>query len=269
MKVTLLGTGTFVPDPRRHSPGFLIETGGHLTLIDPGPGSLRQMAALGFDYLELDAVGVTHRHPDHTLDLLHLFFATRYARHGRRTRPLSLFGPPGFTPFVTAMTAAWRQWMTADDYDRPIFEIAPGDSLALAGLTIIARAMNHTEEALGYRFEDAAGATLAYTGDTEFTPEAIELARGTDLLLIECSSSDDHPIPGHLTPRGVSAIVRAAGPRRTVLVHLYPDGHEADRPEAVRKAGGTGEILLGSDGAVFDLDRVQTVLRPPAASRGE
>lgn len=269
MKVTLLGTGTFVPNPERHSPGFLIEADGHLTLIDPGPGSLRRLVALGFDYLELDAVGVTHRHPDHTLDLLHLFFATRYARHGRRTRPLRLFGPPGFAPFVTAMTAAWRQWMAADDYDRPVFEMAPGDTLGLAGLTVTARAMKHTEEALGYRFEDEAGATLAYSGDTEFTPEVVELARGVDLLLIECSSADADPIPGHLTPAGVAAIVQAATPKRTVLVHLYPDGHEEDRPDAARKAGAPGEILLGVDGAVFDLDRVEAIPRPPGGGRAE
>lgn len=225
-----------------------------MMLIDAGPGTLRQLAALGHDALDLDAVGITHRHPDHTLDLLHLFFATRYARRAPRVKPLTLFGPPGLAAFLDAMTAAWGHWMEASTYDRPVIELKPGDEIVLGRFTVRARAMAHLDVSLGFRIEDPGGAVLACTGDTGLSTEAVELARGADLLVIECSTGDDDPLPGHLTPSGVAAILREARPARAVLVHLYADGHEEDRPAAVRQAGYEGPVSLGADGDSFELD---------------
>lgn len=249
MKVTLLGTGTLVPSARRASPGLVVEAAGEKILLDPGPGSIRRLAGEGIDFLDLDAVGITHRHPDHTIDLLHLFFATRYAPAGPRTKELTIFGPPGLNDFVGTLTAAHSEWMEANGYSRPIVEMEPGTTLARPGYRVRAEEMQHLKTSLGFRFESE-GKVLAYTGDTEVCDGAVGLARDADLLVIECSGH--LPRPGHLTPAGVASIVRDAGARRVVLVHVYPDPDEESLARAVR-AESEADVELGVDGAVYEV----------------
>jgi ribonuclease BN (tRNA processing enzyme) len=111
--------------------------------------------------------------------------------------------------------------------------------------------MRHLETSLGYRFE-CQGGVLAYTGDTEWCEEAVQLARDADLLIIECSTRDDQPLPGHLTPSGVASIIRSSRARRVVLVHIYPDPGEEDLASAVRRAC-EAEVALGRDGQIITL----------------
>lgn len=251
MKVVLVGTGTFVPSERRASPGVLLQAGGESILVDAGPGTVRRLVGLGHDYLDLDCVGVTHRHPDHTIDLLHLFFATRYAPDGPRAKPLTLFGPPGFGAFLGDLTAVYAEWMAADTYARRVVEMTPGSEMARPGWRVRAEEMRHLPVSLGYRFEAAAGGIVAITGDTELCDGAVRLATGADLLIVECSGPDGEPRPGHLTPSGVAAIVRESGVPRVVLVHILPRPDEEALARAVRAACGA-EVVLGVDGQVLE-----------------
>lgn len=259
MRLTLLGSGTCVPSARRASPGLLLEAGGERLLIDPGPGALRRLAAVGVDYREIDVVAVTHRHLDHTLDLLHLFFALMAAGKepgGGRVKPLTLLGFPGFRAFLDLLGQAYGDWVAPAGHARPIVELAPGASFERPGWSLRTEAMLHLPESVGFRFA-ADGATLAYTGDTEYAPGVVALARDVDLLVTECSAPDDAPKPKHLSPAGVARVVRESGARRVALVHLYPPPPE--RPDldeelarAVRNAC-AAEVRLGVDGLVAEL----------------
>jgi ribonuclease BN (tRNA processing enzyme) len=244
VKVTFLGTGTLVPSSRRASPGLLVEAGGETFLLDPGPGSVRRLADVGFDFLDLDAVGITHRHPDHTADLIHLFFATRYAPHGPRRKSLTIFGPPGLRDFIDTLTRAHAEWTGAEGYERPVVELSPGAALDRSGCRIRTEEMQHLKTSLGFRFEEG-GRALAYTGDTEVCDGAVRLARNADLVVIECSSHKQWP--GHLTPAGVASILRDSGARRAVLVHIQPDPDEESLARAVREACDV-PVELGVDG---------------------
>lgn len=277
MNLTLLGTGTCAPSARRASPGLYLEVGGDRLLIDPGPGSLRRLAALGVDYRAIDVVAVTHRHLDHTLDLLHLFFALMAADKGPgggRTRPLTLLGFPGFREFLARLGQAYGDWVAPAGHARPLLELAPGARFNRPGWRLTAEAMQHLPESLGFRIE-ADGAALAYTGDTEYCAGAVALARDADLLVSECSAPDDAPKPKHLTPAGVARIVRESGARRVVLVHLDPPpadggapdgaGYDEGLAQAVR-AQCEAEVTLGVDGLRARLADGAVTWTPPGES---
>lgn len=257
MILRLLGTGTSLPSAQRASPGLHLEIGGDRVLIDPGPGTLRRMAAEGLDWKALDAVALTHRHLDHTLDLLHLLFALRVVEHapdGGRSRPLLLFGFPGMAAFIAQLGAAYGEWVSSSGYPRPIVELAPGAALERGDWRVSAHAMAHLPESIGFRFESAAG-ILAVTGDTEVTPGAVTLAADADLLVCECSAPDEAPIPRHLTPAGVARIALESRCRRVVLVHLNP-GSDGDALAAAvvahgRAAGRELRVEAGVDGALY------------------
>jgi ribonuclease BN (tRNA processing enzyme) len=70
--------------------------------------------------------------------------------------------------------------------------------------------------------------------------------------LCECSAPDDAPIPGHLTPDDVAAVVREAAPRRVVLTHLYPVMDTVDAEARIRPSF-DGEVVRGEDGMRFPL----------------
>jgi len=93
---------------------------------------------------------------------------------------------------------------------------------------------------------------FVYTGDTEYSQSVIELARGADTLLVECSFPDDAPVPGHLTPSGVARIAREAGVRRVVLTHIYPAVEDLDLITEVGRDF-DGEILVAEDGLEFEV----------------
>lgn len=259
MILRLLGTGTSLPAVERASPGLHLTIAGERILIDPGPGTLRRLAAEGLDFEALDAVAVTHRHLDHTLDLLHLFFALMVIDHrpeGGRRAPLLLFGFPGLADFLERLGSAYGDWVAPAGHARPVVELAPGAVFERGSWRVRAEAMDHLPESIGFRFESSAG-VLAVTGDTEYGPGAVALARDADLLVSECSAPDDAPIPRHLTPAGVARIALESSCRRIVLVHLNP-GLDGDAlAEAVRAhgraAGRALHVEAGRDGAEYRL----------------
>ena len=68
----VLGSGTTVPSPDRGPAGFLLRVGSEIYLIDGGSGTLQRCAKLGIDPRMLSGGFYSHRHPDHTGDLVPL-----------------------------------------------------------------------------------------------------------------------------------------------------------------------------------------------------
>ncbi|MFM9136816.1 MAG: MBL fold metallo-hydrolase, partial [Actinomycetota bacterium] len=65
MDVTLLGTGSPLPDPRRAGPSTLVTTPTERILVDAGRAVVMRLAAAGTLPVMLNGVLVTHLHSDH------------------------------------------------------------------------------------------------------------------------------------------------------------------------------------------------------------
>jgi ribonuclease Z len=98
VKLTLLGTGSPIPDPNRAGPSTLVEAGGHQLLFDAGRGVLMRLAGAGVLPPMLRAVLLTHQHSDHVTDFNDVF-TMRWAM-SPTPNPLPVIGPPGTTTFV-------------------------------------------------------------------------------------------------------------------------------------------------------------------------
>ena len=88
MRLTVLGSAGTYPVSGRPGSGYLIEQDGTRVWCDAGPGTL---VALPVDVTSLDAIFVSHRHPDHCLDVIiaaHLFAYGPAPRFG-----VPLYGP--------------------------------------------------------------------------------------------------------------------------------------------------------------------------------
>ena len=246
MRVVILGSGTGIPDPKtpRGYAGVCVKAGKEHVVLDAGAGTLKQLAKLGVSYLDLDRLFLTHFHPDHCLDLVSILFAMRMPWWPRK-KPFTVYGPPGLSTLYRRLNTAFQGWIEPKTYRLTLKEIGP-TTLKLPGCTVHTRRMNHADgKALGYRIESG-GRALAYSGDTDVCEDIVELGRGTDVLILECSMPDGRKVAGHLTPSECGRIAREARCRHLVLTHFYPLVNLAHARRGVRRAF-TGRLTLASD----------------------
>jgi ribonuclease BN (tRNA processing enzyme) len=253
--LTVLGSGTIVPSLRRQPAAYLLEGGGQKLLLDCGSGALRRLLQAESHPDQIDLVLISHTHIDHVSELPLLLFSARWSPVPRR-RPLRLAGSAGFVEFFAGLERLHGESIAAQGYERRIEPLAPGAETRAGELRIRCAPAAHTPSSLAYRIEDGAGASLVYTGDTEYSEEMVSLARDCDLLLCECSFPDGEVAGRHLSPSLAGRIAAEAGARRLLLTHFYPACEEADCAAQARRSY-RGEILLAEDLLQMSVERMK------------
>lgn len=248
MHVMILGSGTAIPLADRASPGLALFAGEHPVLFDFGPGTVHQLARAGIDHTTVEHIFLTHFHPDHTAGLTHLFFAARNPRILSRRLPFTLFGPSGLVPFIQKLRAAYEGYLDLPSEMLRLVELKPAmnTSVICGNGRVSTCRTDHTANSIAYRIEDDLGKSIVYAGDTAFSEEVIELARGVDLLILEASFPDGSEVPGHLTPSMAGQMASLAGAKHLLLTHFYPECLETDIAAQCRKTY-AGELTLARD----------------------
>lgn len=255
LRWTVLGAGTAVPHPQRSPSGHLLTVGARHFLIDMGSGTLSRLARVGLPWTSLEALFLSHRHLDHTLDLPGLLFASRIPGHGRAA-PLPVHMGPGMRGFVAGLEKALGRWMQPVGFEVQWREHSGAEpALELGGgLRALLRPVAHDRTSLGMRFALPGGATVAYSGDSDYCPSLVQLCQGARLAVLECSSPTDQKIPGHMTPREVAQVAQEAQVGRVLLVHTYPGCDGVDLAAQVAHHGYHGPVEVARDGARIDLE---------------
>lgn len=211
MQLTVLGSGSALPTHRRASSGFLLEWSGGALLIDASSGTYMRALKAGLDPHRLEAVVISHFHPDHIADLPGLLWARRQDKDLETT--LRIVGPEGAAEWLARLRAPYGEWLEVPC-------AVSGFPFEHAGLRVLAFPARHSPEAVCLRIE-ADGRSLAYSGDTGDCEGLRSACREVDLALLECTVGE--PEEGHMTERDCAAVIEAARPRRSMLVHLGPD----------------------------------------------
>ena len=248
MKLIIVGSGTSVPHPQRASPSIALFIDDQFLLLDIGPGTLRQLAIAGLSFEDIDYVCISHFHPDHTADLIHFFFATRYPPVLSTRKPFSIIAPEGFSKFLTLLKKPYGNWLDLPDGLMKIEELHTGreDKKEFNDFTVVSVPVNHTPHSLGFRIEDSSGKVIVYSGDTGYCEEMVDLARDADLLILESSFPDEKEIKGHLTPSRAGDIATRSGAKKLLLTHFYPECLKVDIEAQCRKTY-QGELILATD----------------------
>jgi ribonuclease BN (tRNA processing enzyme) len=251
MELIVLGSGTGVPSLRRGSPSYAVKAAGRLLLLDLGSGACRTLLRHDLNFSQVDLIALSHLHPDHIGDLVPFFFASHYSLGYTRQDPFWLLAARGFQDFHHRLKAAFGQWVEAPPGLLQLRELNPEgpDQFAWENLTIKSAPVNHIESSLAYRVE-AEGGYLVYSGDTDVSDSLVELARGADLLVLECANP--FKVPGHLTPAEAGRMAARAGVSRLVLTHFYPPCDEVDVVALAAREFG-GEIIRAEDGLKIEV----------------
>jgi len=225
-KILFLGTGNAFNTDGRASQSIWVEpNGGTPFLVDTGPTVLASMNRYGVDPDELDRVFITHLHGDHIAGwpflILHSLFLAR------RARPLKVFGPRGTKQRLETLATTCYEELVSDgslafeiDYhELAVTEISGVD--AGAGLHFDVVPVEHHPTSIGYRFR-VAGNTIGVSGDTRWCPGLEKLAKGCDLLILECTCLEK-PDFAHVSLEEVRGGLDRLGAKRLALVHLSDD----------------------------------------------
>jgi len=245
LKLTILGSGTGFPSSLRGGPGYLVQSGDEETiLIDLGMGTLSKLHALGIPLDRIGPILISHLHPDHIAELVSLLFALKNIVISR-TQPLRLIGGPGLQGLVDRLQEVHGRWIRPERFPLEVRELPEGE-IPLGRLVLRTVPVLHTEGSIGFRLTDPAGESVAYSGDSDRCPGLVDLMRGVDLAVMECSFPDARKREGHLTPSEVGEIAAEAGAKKVVLTHLYPECEGVDLIAQCRRHY-RGEVVVARD----------------------
>ena len=229
MTFYLLGTGAAVSDPHRTTTMLAVEEAGRFVLVDCGGDAFQRVLAAGLDPANLDAVILTHEHPDHVsgypllIEKLWLF--------GRR-EPIPVYGPAPTLHLARTLFGAFTtdRWDGLPDREYHDVALEPGvEVLRTDDLTITATRVDHPVPTIGLRFESRDGSVLAYSCDTAKSSAVANLARNAEVLIHEACGAIPHV---HSSPEEAAETARDANVKQLILVHLPPGLADEDLVEA-------------------------------------
>ena len=275
MKVTLLGTGSPIPDPNRAGPSTLVQAAGQHIVVDCGRGCVMRMTAAGVFPPFVSAILLTHLHSDHISDLNDIVTS----RWIMSPNPIvtKIFGPVGTKQIVEGL----RTMLSLDEQYRldhhadlrsgpgmqiEVTEVSPGDSFSIGDVKVVVGRTDHrpVSPTVGYRFE-AEGKVAALAGDTVPCAELDALCASADIYVQTVLRPDlvdamrkmlpaQAPRLGdildyHSSVEDAGQTAARAGVKTLVLTHYVPAmqlGQEADWIAQAAKHF-SGKIVAGPD----------------------
>jgi ribonuclease BN (tRNA processing enzyme) len=262
VRVTVLGKSPSWQDVGGACSGYLVQHDDTTVLLDCGNGvfgKLRQFV----DYVDVDAVVLSHLHADHFLDLVPFSYALTYAP---RQQPVPvhvwpgtdspakpvLHAPPGASDVFRRVVGAWGN----EDLIENAFALAeydPGATLPIGPLQLRFCAVPHFVPTWAIEFA-CDGKRFTFGADCSPNDELVGFARETDLLIVEGTlpRPERTGVRGHLTPGEAGQHGLAAQAKRLVVTHVSDElGDDWAREEAERAFRGPVEIAR--EGAVYEL----------------
>jgi ribonuclease BN (tRNA processing enzyme) len=246
VRITVLGGSGAWPTAAQACSGYLVQDEGFTLLIDPGYATLPRLLEL-LPARAVDAVLISHGHPDHCADLNPLL----------RARALAQDPPPALDVHtlpgaVDAVLALDEPRMLASAFALREFEA--GQQFGIGPFDVQTWLLPHWVPNAGIRLASGAG-IMAYTGDTGPSPDIAVLARGAGALLAEAT------FPRRIPPASAAFAssaqqagqhAAAAGAGALLLTHLWPG---TDPAAALAAAGESysGPVSVARPGLVLDL----------------
>jgi ribonuclease BN (tRNA processing enzyme) len=262
MKLTVVGCSGSVPSPDSPASCYLVEAHDGerpwRVLLDLGSGALGPLHRY-VDPVAVDAVLLSHLHPDHCLDLCGLYVMLKYAPQGRspemteRPKP-QVWGPSGTharmaRAYDLPPEPGMRRQLDFQTWRDP-------EPVRFGPLVAQPFRVNHPVLAYGLRIEDTTtGGVLAYTGDTDACDALAPLCADADVVL-----ADTAFVEGRDTARGVhltaaragAAVTKAGGVGMLVLTHI-PPWNDADASRAEARTTWDGELDVARPGWTYAL----------------
>ncbi len=238
MKLTIIGFWGGYPKQNGASTGYLLEHEGFHLLIDCGSGVLSKLQNV-LQPEELDAVIISHYHPDHIADIGVLQHARLIQGFlGKEFPTLPVYGHSYDQHEFAKLT--YKNITKGIAYD-------PNVPLTAGPFQVSFLKADHPVPCYALRME-AGGKVLVYTADSSFKEEFIEFSKGADVLLCECNfyGHQNGKSAGHMNSIDAGRLAQHANVKQLILTHLPHYGNLSD---LLSEASGefTGKMKLAEE----------------------
>jgi len=255
MRLTIVGCSGSFAGPNSPASSYLLraeQEGREVNLLlDLGSGALGALQR-HIDPADLDAVMVSHLHPDHCVDLLGLYVSRKYQPSGPLDDPLPVYGPKDTAERMERAYHGLEDGGMNKEFD--FLGLTDQEAVTVGPFTVTPFRVNHPVETYGFRVE-AGGRVLAYSGDTDSCEALTPLFTGADLVLADSAFVDgrDSARDIHLSgSRAAQAAVDAGGVSRLMLTHL-PSWNDPAVCRAQAAAVWPGEVELARPDATYTI----------------
>jgi len=264
----ILGSGGPIADDGRASSSYILWVDGDSrVLIDAGGGSFLRFGEAGGDFVELDFVGLSHFHADHSADFPALLKSGSFSA---RKRAIHVAGPdaggpfPGFDDWLTSLLDSdagaygYLSGFLDGTGGRPMLvakEIANGPSLTVykdADIVVEAMRVPHgIVPAVAFKVK-VAGESFVFASDQNGSKSAFaEFAKDASVLVMHLVVSEDVTGVGrrlHAPPSVVGEVAARSGAEKLVLSHFMARSlKELDKNVELVRSAYKGEVILAED----------------------
>jgi phosphoribosyl 1,2-cyclic phosphodiesterase len=219
LELTFLGTGggrfTTITQKRRTA-GIRIQHEKTNIHLDPGPGALIHSLNAGLNPQKINAILISHSHPDHYNDAEILIEAMTHGTTKKRgtlaTAHSALYGNEQAEPAISK----YHQQMPEH-----IIDAKPGTQFNIQNLNVTATLARHTDpDAIGFRIKTPTLGDIAYTSDTEYFTDLSKPYTRTRLLILCVLRPTGNPWKGHMTTDDATTIINETKPEMAILTHF-------------------------------------------------
>jgi ribonuclease BN (tRNA processing enzyme) len=248
LRLRVVGSSPAMPRPGSACSSYLLQTNAVTVVLDLGSGALAKLQ-LATDYARLDAIVISHMHPDHFFDLVPLRYGLKYGP-ALRAQPLPLWLPPNGSARLMELGEYVSGGRSGRFFNEvySVREYDPDQSLTIGGVRLCFRRTQHYITAFAIRAE-CDGATVTYSADTAPCDSVVELARNSSIFLCEAALGLDSEEGerGHSSAEEAGEMARRAGVARLLLTH-YGAAYSPDALIGSAKRRFSGPVELAVDG---------------------
>ncbi len=246
MRFTFIGTGTAAPSALLHPSAVCFDLDGYIGLLDIGAGAVHRMFSMGIDPIDIENIFLSHFHSDHVSDLIMLMHSNNATPGKTRQKPLNLYGPAGLKYLAETLNDLFPETVP-ENYELNIFEITGRGPVSPApGISLSCCKTGHTDYSLAYRFFSG-DRSFVYTGDCAYSSALTDFCKWADVLITECSYTDESRTEDHLCVSEAGAFAKEAGVGNLVITHRYPRTAEQDIASEIGEQY-KGSLFIPSEG---------------------
>ncbi len=217
-------------------------------VLDLGQGSFANLAAT-VEPSTLEALLVSHLHPDHFVDLVALRHYLKW--EFQPSRRVHVVGPNGLAERIDGLEG--EDGFTAASLD---VDALPEGKCEIGPFTVAPRLVTHTDESYAFRVSIGNGTTrgLVYSGDCANPADLLPLIHPGDTVLCEASFGAGPVAEGaeHMTSGEAAMAAAKGGAGQLLLTHVLAGHSRAETLAAARAIYG-GPVQLVTEGDTFEI----------------